>query len=175
MSSGNDCGTVGESLSSNASERQFESIHRHYLLDKILKKRPRMCCFRFNNCKLTAVWTDAGVGRNWCRTPRALKCLWRGLDVLVVVCVLDHQIARDNRQREFNFDVRLSGGQWHLLGLVPHRGLVLQLDNSLENQIHYKIQQTGFKNTFGRPLWQIFKDLKYLSRTAAFFSLLKTV
>ena len=54
------------------------------------------------------------------------------LNVFVVICIFDHEVACHDGQGELDLDVRLSGSQRDLLGLVPHGWLVLQLNNGLD-------------------------------------------
>ena len=54
------------------------------------------------------------------------------LNVFVVICIFDHEVAGHDGQGELDLDVRLSGSQRDLLGLVPHGWLVLQLNNGLD-------------------------------------------
>ena len=44
------------------------------------------------------------------------------MDVLVEVGVLDHEVARDDGQRELHLDVGLAGREGHAAGAVPLGG-----------------------------------------------------
>lgn len=67
----------------------------------------------------STVATDARVGGHGGRAARALERLAGGLVVLVEVGELDHEVGRHDRQRQVDFDLRLTWSQLDLLGLVP--------------------------------------------------------
>ena len=53
------------------------------------------------------------------------------LNVLVKVCIFNHQITGHDRKWEFNFDLSLSRGQGNFSCLVPHSWSIFQLHYGL--------------------------------------------
>lgn len=84
---------------------------------------------------LAAVGADARIGGHRGGAAGALQRLGRGLDVVVEIGVLDHEVARDDGQGEVHLDLGLALTEGHPLRLVPHGRLVLQLDHGLHRAV----------------------------------------
>lgn len=67
----------------------------------------------------STVATHSWVSWHWGTTAGALQCLSRGLEIIIEVSILYHQVTGNNRDRELNLHICLSCGQGHLSGLVP--------------------------------------------------------
>lgn len=67
----------------------------------------------------STVATHSWVSWHWGTTAGALQCLSRGLEIIIEVSILYHQVTGNNRDRELNLHICLSSGQGHLSGLVP--------------------------------------------------------
>ena len=68
----------------------------------------------------SAIRTDSRIGWHWGWAPRTLKRFRGRLNVLVKICIFNHQITGHDRKWEFNFDLSLSRGQGNFSSLVPH-------------------------------------------------------
>lgn len=80
---------------------------------------------------LATIRTHSRIRGHGCATSRTLECLCGRLKILVKVYIFDHQITRDNWQREIDLRLRLTGRERYFLRFVPQRRLILQLDDSL--------------------------------------------
>lgn len=65
------------------------------------------------------VATDSRVGGDWGTTAGTLKSLSRGLQVIIEICILYHQITGHNGDWEFHLNICLTCGQGHFSRLVP--------------------------------------------------------
>jgi hypothetical protein len=110
-----------------------------------------------------AIAANSRIGRDARAATRALQRFRRSLGIFYEVRVLDHQIAGNDRQREFHFDFGLVWLQNNFLGLVPHGWSVFQFDYRLNGSV--VIIDVDHSNHFG-PLNVGYFDQDFRNRVA---------